>query len=97
MEIGAIELDDRRKEVLRDGEPVVLTPTEYEILKLLMAHCGEVLSPKVIYRMVWRAEPYGAEGTVAVHIRHLREKLELNPAEPQYLKVVWAQGYKFDP
>lgn len=97
MEIGAIELDDRRKEVLRDGEPVVLTPTEYEILKLLMAHCGEVLSPKAIYRMVWRAEPYGAEGTVAVHIRHLREKLELNPAEPQYLKVVWAQGYKFDP
>ena len=97
MEIGAIELDDRRKKVLRDGEPVVLTPTEYEILKLLMAHCGEVLSPKVIYRMVWRAEPYGAEGTVAVHIRHLREKLELNPAEPQYLKVVWAQGYKFDP
>ena len=97
MEIGAIELDDRRKEVLRDGEPVVLTPTEYEILKLLMAHCGEVLSPKAIYRMVWHAEPYGAEGTVAVHIRHLREKLELNPAEPQYLKVVWAQGYKFDP
>ena len=96
LAIGSITLDDRRKEVRRDGELIGLTPTEYEILKLLMARCGEVIAPREIYRQVWHAEPYGAEATVAVHIRHLREKLELNPAEPRYLKVVWAQGYKFE-
>ena len=96
LAIGSIMLDDRRKEVRRDGELIGLTPTEYEILKLLMARCGEVIAPREIYRQVWHAEPYGAEATVAVHIRHLREKLELNPAEPRYLKVVWAQGYKFE-
>ncbi|PWM39046.1 MAG: DNA-binding response regulator [Clostridiales bacterium] len=92
--VGGITLNDKAKEVLVDGEQVKLTPTEYEILKLLMRHQGEVLSPREIYTRVWNDEPYGAESTVAVHIRHLREKIEINPAEPRYLKVVWAQGYK---
>ncbi|NLO35775.1 MAG: response regulator transcription factor [Clostridiaceae bacterium] len=94
--VGSLELDDKGKLVLLDGEPVSLTPTEFEILKLLMQHAGEVLSPRDIYRRVWNGEPYGAESTVAVHIRHLREKIEINPAEPRLLKVVWAQGYKLD-
>ena len=92
--IGGIELNDSKKEVIVDGELINLTPTEYEILKLLMQHPGEVFSPKDIYRRVWNDAPYGAESTVAVHIRHLREKIEINPAEPRYLKVVWAKGYK---
>ena len=94
--VGGITLDDRAKEVFVDGEKINLTPTEYEILKLLMQSPGEVFSPKEIYRRVWKNAPYGAEGTVAVHIRHLREKIEINPAEPRYLKVVWAQGYKIE-
>lgn len=94
--VGGITLNDKAKEVLVDGEQVKLTPTEYEILKLLMRHQGEVLSPREIYTRVWNDEPYGAESTVAVHIRHLREKIEINPAEPRYLKVVWAQGYKME-
>jgi len=94
--VGNLELDDRTKTVLRDGDQVNLTPTEYEILKLFMQHPGQVFSPKEIYRIVWSDSPYGAENTVAVHIRHLREKLEYNPAEPRYLKVVWGQGYKID-
>lgn len=94
--VGGITMDDRTKEVFVDGEKVSLTPTEYEILKLLMEHPGTVFSPKEIYRRVWKNAPYGAEGTVAVHIRHLREKIEINPAEPRYLKVVWAQGYKIE-
>ena len=77
-----------------DGEEVSLTPTEYEILKLLMEHAGQVFSPREIYTKIWNDLPYGSENTVAVHIRHLREKLEINPAEPRYLKVVWGQGYK---
>ena len=93
---GGIELDDVSKEVFLDGEPVSLTPKEYEILKFLMAGAGRVFSPAEIYKSVWKDEPYGAEGTVAVHIRHLREKLEYDPAEPRYLKVVWGQGYKID-
>lgn len=92
--IGSIELNDTSKEVKVDGDDINLTPTEYEILKLLMKHPGEVFSPKDIYRKVWNDAPYGAESTVAVHIRHLREKIEINPAEPRYLKVVWAKGYK---
>ena len=84
------------KTVTRDSEPVMLTPKEYDILKLLMEHPGQVYSPKEIYRLVWSDSPYGAENTVAVHIRHLREKLEYNPAEPRYLKVVWGQGYKIE-
>ena len=94
--VGAIQLNDKSKEVFVDGEKVSLTPTEYEILKLLMSRVGEVLSPKDIYRLVWNDAPYGAESTVAVHIRHIREKIEINPAEPRYLKVVWAQGYKIE-
>jgi len=92
--IGAIELNDVSKEVTVDGDRVALTPTEYEILKLFMKNPDVVMSPKDIYRKVWNDAPYGAESTVAVHIRHLREKIEINPAEPKYLKVVWAQGYK---
>ena len=94
--IGGLCLDDKRKEVTADGEPVTLTPTKYEILKLLMQNPGEVFSPKALYRRVWNDEPYGAESTVAVHIRHLREKLEINPAEPRYIKAVWGQGYKLE-
>lgn len=94
--IGAVKLDDNSKQVFVDGEEVSLTPTEYEILKLLMKNMGKVLSPKEIYEAVWKDEPIGAESTVAVHIRHLREKIEINPAEPKYVKVVWAHGYKFE-
>ena len=93
---GGIEMDDKAKTVYVDGEIVSLTPTEYDILKLLLSHPGEVISPKDIYRRVWNDAPYGAESTVAVHIRHLREKIEINPAEPRYLKVVWGQGYKLE-
>lgn len=94
--IGAVKLDDNSKQVFVDGEEVSLTPTEYEILKLFMKNMGKVLSPKEIYEAVWKDEPIGAESTVAVHIRHLREKIEINPAEPRYVKVVWAHGYKFE-
>lgn len=94
LRCGAIELDDVQKKVMLDGEEVALTPTEYEILKLLMQHPGQVFSPKEIYQRIWKDLPYGSENTVAVHIRHIREKLEINPAEPRYLKVVWGQGYK---
>ena len=93
---GGIEMDDKAKEVTLDGESVNLTPTEYDILRLFLQHPGEVISPKDIYRKVWNDAPYGAESTVAVHIRHLREKIEINPAEPRYLKVVWGQGYKLE-
>ncbi len=94
--IGNIELNDSSKRVTVDGEEISLTPTEFEILKLLMKNKGKVLSPKEIYRSVWNDAAYGAESTVAVHIRHLREKIEINPAEPRYLKVVWAHGYKIE-
>ena len=94
--IGSIALDDDAKAVTLDGEPVSLTPREYDILKLLMQNSGTVFAPKEIYRRIWGEEPYGAENAVAVHIRHLREKLEINPADPHYLKVVWGQGYKME-
>lgn len=94
--IGGIELNDDTKQVSLDGEQVNLTPTEYAILKLFMEHPGRVFSPKEIYEKVWNDLAYGSEGTVAVHIRHLREKIEINPAEPRYLKVVWGQGYKIE-
>ncbi len=94
--IGNIELNNASKEVFVDGELVTLTPLEFDILKLLMEKVGTVLSPKEIYRKVWNEEPIGNESTVAVHIRHLREKIEINPAEPRYLKVVWAHGYKME-
>lgn len=91
-----IELDTRTREVKVLGEQVSLTGTEYEILKLFMERQGEVLSTKEIYRQVWKSNPIGEENTIAVHIRHLREKIEINHAEPRYLKVVWGQGYKLD-
>lgn len=94
--MGGIELDDRAKEVTLDGQKVALTPTEYDILKLLMENPGKVYSPAQIYSAVWNDNPYGTENTVAVHIRHLREKLEYNPAEPRYIKAVWGRGYKME-
>ncbi len=96
LRVGGIELDDAEKRVLLDGEDVSLTRTEYDILRLLMEHPGHVFSPKDIYRRVWKDSPYGSENTVAVHIRHLREKLEITPNQPRYLKVVWGQGYKIE-
>lgn len=96
LTIGPIRLDEKAKEVTRDGEQIALTPTEYEILCFLMRHAGEVFPPKELYRRVWNGEPYGAENTVSVHIRHLREKLEINPAEPRFIKAVWGRGYKFE-
>ena len=96
LEIGGICLDDKRKKVAVDGDEVYLTPTEYDILRLLMQNADQVFSPREIYQRVWEDEPYGAESTVAVHIRHLREKVEINPAEPRYIKAVWGQGYKFE-
>lgn len=94
--IGAIEVNDVTKEVLVDGEPVTLTPKEYDILFLLMSNPGRVFSPKDIYRRVWKENPYSSDNTVAVHIRHLREKIEIDPAEPRYLKVIFGQGYKME-
>ncbi len=96
LKIGAIELDDEAKSVTLDGEDVSLTPIEYDLLKFLMQNAGKVFSSKEIYNNVWEECPYGAENTVAVHIRHIREKIEIDPAEPRYLKVVWGQGYKFE-
>lgn len=94
--IGGIELNDSEKVVTLDGETVSLTPIEYSILKLMMSQPGKVFSSKEIYEKVWNTSYSGADGTVAVHIRHLREKLELDPAEPRYIKVVWGQGYKIE-
>lgn len=96
LTIGGISLDDKAKQVSLDGEPVALTPTEYEILRLLMMNAGQVFPPEEIYRRVWQDTPLGNERTVAVHIRHLREKLEIDPAEPRWLKIVWGQGYKME-
>ncbi len=96
LTVGGISMDDSSKTVTVDGEPAALTPTEYDILRLLMENPGQVFHPRDIYKRVWKDEPYGAESTVAVHIRHLREKLEINPAEPRYIKAVWGQGYKME-
>ena len=96
LTVGGISMDDSSKTVSVDGEPAALTPTEYDILRLLMENPGQVFHPRDIYKRVWKDEPYGAESTVAVHIRHLREKLEINPAEPRYIKAVWGQGYKME-
>ena len=95
-QIGNIELIDKTKSVLVDGEKVSVTPTEYKILKLLMENPGRVFAPSEIYEKVWKDVPFESENTVAVHIRHLREKIEINPAEPRFLKVVWGQGYKIE-
>ena len=96
LTLNGLVLDDNAKEVQVDGEKIDLTPKEFEILKMLMLEKGRVFSPETIYRRVWGEEPYGSESTVAVHIRHLREKIEINPSEPRFIKVVWGQGYKVD-
>ena len=94
--IGGIDLDDDSKTVTVDGEPVSLTPSEYNILKLLMENPGRVFSSNQIYEQIWNEDAYGSGSVVAVHIRHLREKIEINPSEPRYLKVVWGLGYKME-
>ena len=96
LTIGGISLDDRTKSVTVEGEPVSLTPTEYSVLHLLMSNPGKVYSTKALYEAVWQEAALGSEGSVAVHIRHLREKIEINPSEPRYLKVMWGQGYKLE-
>lgn len=96
LRIGGIEMNDEKKIVTCEGELVAVTPKEYDILRLLMQNPGKVYSSQEIYQFVWKDIPLGPEGTVAVHIRHLREKLEINPAEPRYIKVVWGKGYKME-
>ena len=93
---GGLMIDDERKEVTVDGEIVKLTPIEYDILRLLMCNQGKVFSIEQIYESVWKEEAIAADNTVAVHIRHIREKIEINPKEPRYLKVVWGVGYKIE-
>ena len=94
--VGGIELDDAARQVTADGEPVALTPMEYSILRLLIGHPGRVYSSAQIYEEVWNESANGSAGAVAVHIRHLREKIEINPSDPQYIKVVWGIGYKME-
>ena len=94
LTIGGLELDYDARTVTLDGENISLTKKEFDILKLLMENPNRVFSPKEIYREVWHEDPLGADNTVAVHIRHLREKTEIDPADPRYIKVVFGQGYK---
>lgn len=97
LKVNGIEIDDDLKQVFVDGEEIKLTPIEYDILKLLAGSPGKVFSSKEIYQKVWKNTVYdidGTDGTVAVHIRHIREKIEINPAEPRHIKVIWGQGYK---
>lgn len=96
LRVGTITLNDTTKIAAVDGAPVSLTPIEYSILKLLMSNPGKVYSTKALYEAVWQEAALGSEGAVAVHIRHLREKIEIDPSEPRYLKVVWGQGYKIE-
>ncbi len=93
---GGLVMNDATKEVTVDDEPVKLTPIEYNILLLLVKNQGKVFSISQIYENIWNEEAIGADNTVAVHIRHIREKIEINPKEPRYLKVVWGVGYKVD-
>lgn len=96
LAVGNVTLDDETKTVTADGDPVSLTPTEFAILRQLMSSPGKVYSSKALYEAVWKEAPLGSESSVAVHIRHLREKIEIDPSEPRYLKVVWGQGYKME-
>jgi DNA-binding response OmpR family regulator len=96
LTVGTITLNDTTKVAAVDGAPVSLTPIEYSILKLLMSNPGKVYSTKALYEAVWQEAALGSEGAVAVHIRHLREKIEIDPSDPRYLKVVWGQGYKIE-
>ena len=93
---GGISIDDKAKNVYLDGEKLQLTPTEYAILKFFTENVGEVFSPKEIYKKIWEDDPYGSEGTVLVHIRHLREKMEIDPSNPRYIVSVWGHGYKME-
>lgn len=93
---GGLMVNDDLKEVTVDGEPVKLTPIEYNILLLMMKNQGKVFSIEQIYESIWNEQAIGADNTVAVHIRHIREKIEINPKEPRYLKVVWGIGYKIE-
>jgi len=94
--VGALEIDDDQKLVMVEGEPVKLTPIEYNILLFLMKHAGCVFSTEQIYESIWNEDALAADNTVAVHIRHIREKIEINPKDPRYLKVVWGLGYKIE-
>ena len=94
--VGPITLDETEKRVTLDGEDVALTPIEFAILRLLIRHPGRVYSTEQIYEQVWNESALGAAGAVSVHIRHLRQKLEIDPSEPRYLKVVWGLGYKLE-
>ena len=93
---GGLELDDGSKQVTVDGEEVSLTPVEYKIVKFLMENRGMVFSSAQIYENVWNELSYGADNIVAVHVRHIREKIEINPKEPRYIKVIWGHGYKME-
>lgn len=93
---GGLVINDENKEVSIDGEMIRLTPIEYNILLLLVKNAGKVFSINQIYESIWNEEAIGADNTVAVHIRHIREKIEINPKEPRYLKVVWGIGYKIE-
>ena len=94
--VGGLSINDDTKEVTVDGEIVKLTPIEYNILLLLVKNQGRVFSINQIYESIWNEDAIGADNTVAVHIRHIREKIEINPKEPKYLKVVWGVGYKIE-
>ena len=94
--VGGLMIDDDQKEITVDGEPVKLTPIEYNILLLLVKNQGKVFSIDQIYESIWNEDAIGVDITVAVHIRHIREKIEINPKEPRYLKVVWGVGYKIE-
>ena len=96
LSCGGIVMDDDAKQVTLNGEEISLTPTEYDILRLLLQNPGKVFSSREIYSLVWKDDPLSAEGTVPVHIRHLREKVEIDPANPRLLKVVWGKGYKLE-
>lgn len=95
-QVGGLVMNDETKQVTVDDEPVKLTPIEYNILLLLVKNQGRVFSIDQIYESIWNEDAIGADNTVAVHIRHIREKIEINPKEPRYLKVVWGVGYKID-
>lgn len=95
-QVGGLVINDDTKEVAVDGESVKMTPIEYNILLLLVKNQGRVFSINQIYESIWNEDAIGADNTVAVHIRHIREKIEINPKEPRYLKVVWGVGYKID-
>ncbi len=96
LKTGDLEIDDDTKKVTVDGKDIKLTATEYNILKFLLQNKGKVFSILQIYENVWNEESYGAENIIAVHIRHIREKIEINPKEPKYLKVIWGIGYKIE-